>query len=132
DVVAFDDLGKLGVLGKEAVTRMDRVGVDDLGGRNDVGDVEVGFGSRRRADAHGLVGEPDVHRIGICGGMDRDGLDAHLVAGAMRASSWPRVGGALGAGAAAARAGAAALIMAGASRLTLIRRSPSATSISVK
>ena len=83
DVVAFDDLGELRVLGEEAIAGMDRVGVDDLGGRDDVGDVEVGFGRGRRADADRLVGEPDVHRVGVGGRMDRDGPDAHLVAGAV-------------------------------------------------
>ena len=85
DVVAFDDLGELRVLGEEAVAGVDGVGVDDLGRRDDVGDVEVGFGRRRRADADGLVGEADVHRVGVGGRMDRDGLDAHLVAGAVDA-----------------------------------------------
>ena len=70
---------------EEAVAGVDRVGVDDLGGRDDVGDVEIGFGRRRRADADGLVGEADVHRVGVGGRMDRDGLDAHLVAGAVDA-----------------------------------------------
>jgi hypothetical protein len=64
---------------------VDGVGVDDLGGRDDVGDVEVGFGGRRRADAHRFVGEADVHRVGVGGRMDRDRLDAHFVAGAVDA-----------------------------------------------
>ena len=42
DAVALDDLGELRVLGEEAVAGMDGVGVDDLGGRDDVRDVEVG------------------------------------------------------------------------------------------
>ena len=85
DVVALDDLGELRVLGEEAVAGVDRVGVDDLGGRDDVGDVEVGVGRRRRADADRLVGEADVHRVGVGGRMDGDRLDAHLVAGAVDA-----------------------------------------------
>ena len=83
DVVQFDDLGELRILGEEAVAGVDGVGVDDLGGRNDVGDVEVGFGGRRRADADRLVGEADVHRVGVGGRMDGDGLDPDLVAGAV-------------------------------------------------
>src|SRR6185369_14033499 len=31
----------------------------------------------------GLVGEADVHRVGVGGRMDRDGADAHFVTGAM-------------------------------------------------
>ena len=83
DVVALDDLGELRIFRQEAVARVDGVGMDDLGGRDDVGDVEVGFGRRRRADADGLVGQPDVHRVGVGGRMNRDRLDAHLVAGAV-------------------------------------------------
>src|SRR3546814_6520036 len=40
DIVALDDLGELRVLGEEAVAGVNRVGVNDLGGRNDVRDVE--------------------------------------------------------------------------------------------
>ena len=83
--VAFDDLRELGVLRQEAVAGMDRVGMDDLGRRDDVGDVEIGFGRGRRPDADGFVGKPDVHRVGVGGRMDRDGLDAHFVAGAVDA-----------------------------------------------
>ena len=82
---SFDDLGELRILGEEAVAGVDRVGVDDFGGRNDVGDVEVAVGGRRRADADRFVGEADVHRVGVGGRMDRDRLDAHFVAGAMDA-----------------------------------------------
>ena len=79
----FDDLGELRILAEEAVAGVDRVGVDDLGGRDDVGDVQIGIGRRGRADAHGFVGKADVHRIGVGGRMDGDRLDAHFVAGAM-------------------------------------------------
>ncbi len=85
DVVGLDDLGEAGIFGKEAVARMDRVGVADLGGRDDGGDVEIGVGGGGRADADRLVGEADVHRLGVGGGMDRDRLDAHFVAGAVDA-----------------------------------------------
>jgi hypothetical protein len=83
--VALDDLGELRIFGKEAVAGMDRVGMDDLGGRDDVGNVEIAVGRRRGADAHGLVGEPDMHRVGVRGRVNRDRLDAHLVAGAVNA-----------------------------------------------
>ena len=85
DVVALDDLGELGVFAEEAVAGMDRVGMADLGGRDDVGDVEIGFAGRRRADADRLVGEAHVHRLGVGGRMDRDRLDPHFVAGAVDA-----------------------------------------------
>ncbi len=75
----FDDLGELGVLGKEAVARMDRVGAGDFGGRDDRGDVEIAVGGRRRADADRMVGQADMHRVGIGGRMHRHGLDAHFM-----------------------------------------------------
>ena len=59
--------------------------MDDLGRGDDVGDVEVGFGRWRRPDANRFVRKPDVHGIGVGGRMDRDGGDAHFVAGAVDA-----------------------------------------------
>ena len=75
----FDDLGELGVLGQKAVAWVDRVGVDDLGRRDDVRYVEVGFDRWRRPDADGFVGETDVHRVGIGGRMNRDRSNPHFV-----------------------------------------------------
>src|SRR5581483_12525481 len=76
-----EDLGEAGVFGKEAVTRMHRVGAGDLAGRDDRRDVEVAFLGGRAADAHALVGEPDVHGVGVSRRMDRYGRDAKLLAG---------------------------------------------------
>jgi len=83
EVVAFDDLGELCILAEEAVARVYRIGVRDLGGRDDVRDVEVAVGRGRRADANRFVGQADVHRVGVRGRMDRDRLDSHFVAGAV-------------------------------------------------
>ena len=85
DAVILDDLHERGVLGEEAVARMDRLGAGDLAGGDDVGDGEVALRGRGRADADALVGHADVHRVGVGGRMDRDGLDAHLLAGAVDA-----------------------------------------------
>src|SRR5690606_29324540 len=41
-----------------------------------------GVARRRRPDAHALVGEADMHRVGVGGGMDGDRLDSQLLAGA--------------------------------------------------
>ncbi len=83
DFVQLDDLGELRVFGQEAIAGMDGVGVHDLGSRDDVRHVEVGFGRRRRADANGLVREPDVHGVGVGSRVNGDGADAHFMAGAM-------------------------------------------------
>ena len=82
DVVQLDDLGELGVLRQEAVARVDRVGVDDFGGRDDVGDVEVAVARGGRADADGFVGKADVHGVGVGGGMHRHRPDSELLGGA--------------------------------------------------
>ena len=85
DVVRLDDLGELGVLAEEPVAGVDRIGVRDLGGRDDRRDVEVAFGRGRRADADRVIGQPHVHRVGIGGRVHRDRLDPHFVRGAVDA-----------------------------------------------
>ena len=85
DLVRLDDLGEAGVLRQEAVAGMDRLGAGDLAGGEDRRDIEIAFARRRRADADALVGEPDVHGVGIGGRMDGHGGDAQLLAGAQDA-----------------------------------------------
>jgi len=85
DVVLLDDLGEARVLAKEAVARVDGVRAADFGGGDDRGHVEIGVGGGWRADAHRLIGEADVHGIGIRGRMHRHRLDTHFVARAMNA-----------------------------------------------
>jgi len=80
--VVLDDLHEGRVFRQEAVAGMNRLGAGDLAGRDDRGEVQVALPRRRRADAHGLVGHADVHRVGVGGRMDGDGPDAHLAAGA--------------------------------------------------
>ena len=55
-------LRERGVLGQEAVARVDRLGAGRRGRREDRVDPQVALGGRPRADAHGLVGRPDVRR----------------------------------------------------------------------
>src|SRR6266581_516531 len=81
----LDPLGEIGVLREEAVARMNRLGVRDLGGGNDRRDVEIALPRGRRADADRLVGELDVFCFGVGLGMDDHGLDAEFAAGALDA-----------------------------------------------
>ena len=81
DLVLFEDLGKAGILGEEAIARMHGVGAGDLAGRDDLRNVEVAVLRRRRADAHALIGEPHMHGVGVGGGVHRDGGDAEFLAG---------------------------------------------------
>jgi len=79
DVMRFDDFGKPGIFRQEAVAGVDRIALGDFGSRDDVGDVEIALTSRRRADADRVIGQPDVHRIGIGGGVHRDRFDPHFM-----------------------------------------------------
>ncbi len=76
---------ELGVLGEEAVARMNRVGRGDLGCADDRGDVQVAPVGRGGADAHRLIGEADVKRFGVGFGVDGDRGDAELAASAKNA-----------------------------------------------
>ncbi|MBW3551114.1 MAG: FAD-binding protein, partial [Proteobacteria bacterium] len=82
---ALHPLGEVGVLAEKTVARMDRLGVGDLGRRDDLRHVEVAVGRRRRADADRFVGHRDVLEVAIHGGVHRDGMDAQRVAGAQNA-----------------------------------------------
>ena len=59
---------------------MDGVGAGDLGGGNDARDIELGLSRARRADANVVIGEADVQRFAIGGGVYRNGFDAKLAA----------------------------------------------------
>ena len=79
DVVRFDDFGKLGVFRQEAVAGVDRIALCNLRRRDDVGDVEIAVGRSGRADAHRVIGQPDVHRISIGGGVHRHRFNPHFM-----------------------------------------------------
>ncbi len=85
DLVLFEDLGEAGVLGQESVAGVHRVGAGDLAGGQQPRDVEIAFGCGRRADAHALVGETHVHRVGVGGRVHGDRGDAELLARALDA-----------------------------------------------
>ena len=82
DVVGGQYIGKLGILGQEAVAGMNRVGAGDFASGDDLVDVEIGVPRRRRADADAFVREPDMHRIGVGSRMHRHRADAELLGGA--------------------------------------------------
>lgn len=81
DVVIGTGTGEIGVLRKEAIARMDGLRTGDLGGRDDIGDVEVRERGRRRADADALVCHLDSARVTICLRVHDDALDAELMCG---------------------------------------------------
>ena len=82
DVVAFQDLGKAGVLGQEAVAGMDGVSPGYLARGHQARDVEVAFRRRRRADADAFIRQAHVHGVRVGRGMHGDRSDADFSAGA--------------------------------------------------
>jgi len=60
---------------------MDGLGAGDLGRCDHLGNVQVGLRRGRGADADFLVGEADMEGVAVGLGIDRHGLDAHLLAG---------------------------------------------------
>ena len=84
-VVLGQDFGKAGVLGKEAIARMHRIGAGDLAGREQRRNIEIAVLGRRRADADAFIGQAHVHGVLIRGRMHRHGRNAELLAGAQHA-----------------------------------------------
>ncbi len=64
---------------------MHGIGAGDLAGGQQAWNVEIALGSRRRADAHALVGQAHVHGVGIRGGMHGDRRNAELFASPLNA-----------------------------------------------
>ena len=60
---------------------MNRVDVKNFGSTDDGGDIQVALRRRCRTDAGRLISKADVKRIAIDVAMDRDGTNAHLLAG---------------------------------------------------
>ncbi|MCY1174387.1 hypothetical protein D9M73_145880 [compost metagenome] len=78
----LDLFGEVGVFRKEAVARVNGGGASHFGCGNDCRNVQVGVGGRCRTDADGFVCQAQVHQFLVSLGVNGDGLDAHLFAGA--------------------------------------------------
>ena len=76
------DFGEAGVLAEKAVAGMDGVDIGDFGGADDGGNIEVAARALGRADADGLIGETHGQAVAVGFGIDRDGRDAEILAGA--------------------------------------------------
>ena len=70
-VVGRTRFGQLGILGKEAVTRMDGIGTCIQSGIDDFLDIEIGVFQHAAAKRIGLVSHTAVQGIGIVIGKDR-------------------------------------------------------------
>ena len=79
EVVVDAGLDERRVLGEEAVAGMHRLAAGRRRGGDHARDAQIAVGGRRRADVHGLIGEPHVQRVLVGGRVDGDRLDAELV-----------------------------------------------------
>ena len=66
-------LGERGILGKEAIAGMNRVGPGALGSAEQGVDVQIAVARRRRPDMHRHIGLAHMQRIGIRVAEDGDG-----------------------------------------------------------
>ena len=82
DLALPADFGEIGVLGQEAVTGVDRLGVGDLGRRDDLRDVAIALRAGGGADADVFVGVAHVQAVAVGLAIDGDGADAHFATGA--------------------------------------------------
>ena len=76
------DLGELRVLAEEAIAGVDGLDVGDLGRRDDRGDVQVAVCGGCWADADRLISEAQVQAVFVGLAVNRDRLDAQVLAGA--------------------------------------------------
>ena len=80
--LGLDGLGEVGVLGQEAIPRMNRRRAGRLGGGQDLRLVEIAFARGGRPDTDGFVRFAHERHAGVHVGMDRDRADAHSTGGA--------------------------------------------------
>ena len=85
DVVLVENLGEARVLREETIARMHGVRAGDLAGGEQGGNIEIGIARGRRPDADGLVGELDMHGVGVGRRMHGDCRDAEFLGGAQDA-----------------------------------------------
>ena len=81
-MAGFTHFGKIGILRKQAVARMNRVHVSNFGGADYGGNVEITLGQLRRSNADGFIGKTHMQRISVGIAVDRHRADAELLAGA--------------------------------------------------
>jgi hypothetical protein len=78
--------GEVGVLGQEAVARVDRIRARPARGLDDEVDAEVGVGGRVARQAYGVVCLRHERQAGVGVGVDGHGLDAQPAAGGEHAA----------------------------------------------
>ena len=83
DSVRRTGIHELGVLGQQAIARMDRIRAAFFGHADDLGNRQIGLnGAKALTDAIGLIRLKSVQRQLILFGVNGDGAFSHLVCGA--------------------------------------------------
>ena len=66
----------MGIFREESISRVNGIGIGDLGGTDNSVDLEIAFRAVGGSDADGLIGKLDVQAVNIRLGVDGNGLDA--------------------------------------------------------
>ncbi len=82
DIALLAERHELRVLAEQTVAGVDRLGAALDRDGEDRGNVEIAVSYAAAAHAIALVGELNVHGVAVCLGVDGDGGNAHLTAGA--------------------------------------------------
>jgi len=82
DFALFADIRELGLFREESVAGMDGVHIGDLRRADDAADLQVALAAGAGADADGFIRQMDVHGVHVCLGINGDGFDIELFAGA--------------------------------------------------
>ncbi len=81
DAVGGKRIGKIGILGEEAVAGVHRLGAGAPARLDDLLGDQIGFARRSRAEQHGFIGQADVAGVGVGLGIDSNGADTHAPGG---------------------------------------------------
>ena len=81
DLVLFQNLREAGIFRKKAIAGMNRICAGNFTGCQNLRNVEITLTGRRRPDTDALIGQFDMHCLGIGGGMNRNRLNAKFLAG---------------------------------------------------
>ncbi len=82
NTIGLAGLGKVGVLGKKAIPRNNRLGAGVLGGRQNLGLVEVGFAGAVTGQGDRFIGQGHMQAMAILVGIDSNTANAHGLEGA--------------------------------------------------
>src|SRR6266567_2042784 len=72
DFRGFAYFGEVGVFRKEPVAGMDGIHIRDFGRADHLRNVQITFAAPRGPDTNGLIGKPDMERVSIRFGINRD------------------------------------------------------------